>query len=85
MNKTSDILTKQYIKLCNERDLLTKECDDLPVGSIQQKKIKNGVYFYRQYREGTTDRNNQNREKSLETRQNRDFLGFLMLLLPRII
>lgn len=54
MNKTSDILTKQYIKLCNERDLLTKECDDLPVGSIQQKKIKNGVYFYRQYREGTT-------------------------------
>ena len=45
MNKTSDILTKQYIKLCNERDLLTKECDDLPVGSIQQKKIKNGVYF----------------------------------------
>ena len=41
MNKTSDILTKQYIKLCNERDLLTKECDDLPVGSIQQKKIKN--------------------------------------------
>ncbi len=54
MNKTSDILTKQYIKLCNERDLLTKECDDLPIGSIQQKKIKNGVYFYRQYREGTT-------------------------------
>ncbi|MCQ2081507.1 MAG: hypothetical protein MJZ11_07595 [Lachnospiraceae bacterium] len=53
MNKTSDILAKQYIKLCSERDLLTKECEDLPVGSIQQKRIKNGVYFYRQYREGT--------------------------------
>ena len=54
MNKTSDILTKQYIKLSNERELLTKECKNLPIGSIQQKKIKNGVYFYRQYREGTT-------------------------------
>lgn len=54
MDRTSDILSKQYIKLCNERDILTKECENLPVGSIQQKKIKNGVYNYRQYREGTT-------------------------------
>jgi len=54
MSGTSDILKKQYIKLCNERDRLTEECGKLPIGSIQQKRIKGGVYFYRQYREGST-------------------------------
>lgn len=54
MTETSNILTKQYISLCNERALLSKECEDLPIGSIQQKKIGNGTYFYRQYREGKT-------------------------------
>lgn len=53
MNKTSTLLTKQYIKLSNERSLLAKECEALPVGSIQKKRIKNGEYFYRQYREGS--------------------------------
>lgn len=54
MNNTSKILSKQYIKLCNERDQLTEECEKLLIGSLQQKKIKNRIYFYRQYREGAT-------------------------------
>ena len=54
MNNTSELLAKQYTMLRTERDILSKELLSLPFGSIQQKKIKNGVYFYRQYRKGST-------------------------------
>lgn len=54
MGNTFDILKKQYIKLCNERAILSDKCKNLPVGSIQKKNIKAGIYFYRQYREGNS-------------------------------
>lgn len=52
MNKTENILIGQYYKLIKERKLLREELSGLPSGSIQQKKIKNSIYNYRQYREG---------------------------------
>lgn len=52
MDKTSDILIKQYNTLCAERETLAEECKGLPLGSIQRKRIKSGIYHYRQYREG---------------------------------
>ena len=54
MNRISEILIQQYKDLCKERSLLEDEIRNLPVGSIQQKKIKNGTYYYRQFREGGT-------------------------------
>lgn len=54
MNSTYNVLVKQYKKLCDERKILAEELKHFPVGSIQQKKIKNRLYYYRQFREGTT-------------------------------
>lgn len=54
MNNTSDLLKTQYCNLCSERQILTEECQNLPIGSIQKKKINNREYYYRQYREGKT-------------------------------
>lgn len=54
MNNTSTFLIKQYYALANERKTLKKEVSQLPVGSLQKKKIKNKEYFYRQYRAGAT-------------------------------
>ena len=54
MSKTSNLLIKQYNALCNEREKLKNEISILPIGSIQQKKIKNGIYHYQQYREGSS-------------------------------
>lgn len=52
MSATRDLLVKQYKTLCNERDKLSEELGLLPVGSIQRKRIKKGIYYYQQYREG---------------------------------
>ena len=53
MSNTTNILIEQYENLRVERAKLTRECERLPVGSIQQKRIKDKYYYYRQFREGS--------------------------------
>lgn len=52
MNKTEELLVEQYNILLEEKERLQVEVSLLPVGSIQEKRIKDRLYSYRQYREG---------------------------------
>lgn len=66
----NDILTDQYLKLREDEIMYQAERLDLPIGSVQKKKIKGKEYHYLQYRNGDKVQSKYIKESELDNVRN---------------